>query len=131
MTEEEKREAEVEKAPYRESAREEPLRNWGFPAFAADFPDHPELAALVKAFANGDYAAVREGAPKLAAESDDEKVKAAAKLLRARIEPDPAARVFFGLTAALLVFLSIYWMTHDGKTHEQPKEPPPKVEIVK
>lgn len=108
-----------------------PDRDWGFPAFAADFPAHPELDALVKAFAKGDYAAVRERAPKLAAEADEESVKEAAKLLRARIEPDPTARVFFGLTAALLVFLSIYWMTHDGKTHENPKEPPPKVEIVK
>lgn len=105
--------------------------DWGFPAFATDFPAHPELDRLVAAFSDGDYATVREGAPKLAASTDDEEVKAAATLLRSRIEPDPTARIFFGLTAALLVFLSIYWMTHDGKTHENPKEPPPKVEIVK
>ncbi|MBS2013024.1 MAG: hypothetical protein JST00_09065 [Deltaproteobacteria bacterium] len=105
--------------------------DWGMPAFARDFPRDPELDALVDAFSKGDYATVRERAPKLASASEDAKVKEAALLLRARIEPDPTARIFFGLTAALLVFLSIYWMTHDGKTHENPKEPPPKVEIVK
>lgn len=114
------------------AGREKPSkRDWGFPAFAEGFPSDPELDELVTAFTKGDYATVRERATKLAETTEDEKVKNAALLLRARIEPDPTSRIFFGLTAALLVFLSIYWMTHDGKTHENPKEPPPKVEIVK
>lgn len=111
---------------------EEDVRaSWGFPSFARDFPRDEALDALVAAFARGDYHAVREGAPKLAKETDDPAVKRAAEVLRARIEPDPTARLLFGLTAALLVFLTIWWVTHDGKTHAPSAEPPPKIELVK
>ncbi|MBX3191297.1 MAG: hypothetical protein KF819_30145 [Labilithrix sp.] len=106
--------------------------SWGFPAFARDFPRDPRLDALVTAFAGGNYAAVREGAPKLAAEADDPAIKRAATLLRARIEPDPSARVFFFLAAALLVFLSAWWIAHDGPEGAAPAaKEPPKIEIVK
>jgi hypothetical protein len=106
---------------------------WGFPSFARDFPNDPTLGSLVAAFAAGDYATVREGAPVLAAKTTDEHVKRAAELLRSRIEPDPTSRLFFALTAALLVFLMAWWATHDGKHHgatAAPK-PPATVEIVK
>ena len=106
---------------------------WGFPSFARDFPNDPELGSLVAAFAAGDYAAVRKGAPALASKTTDEHVKRAAELLRSRIEPDPTSRLFFALTAALLVFLMAWWATHDGKRHAAtatPK-PPATVEIVK
>ena len=99
--------------------------SWGFPRFAKDFPRHPELDALVAAFTRGDYAAVREGAPKLAAESDDEDVKRAARTLRERIEPDPTSKTIFLITAALLVFLTAWWVTHDGPEGSAP--PPAKV----
>jgi hypothetical protein len=107
--------------------------SWGFPAFARDFPNDAELTALVTAFAAGDYATVRTGAPALASKTKDEHVKRAAELLRARIEPDPTARVFFALTAALLVFLMTWWATHDGpQSHVQPQpQPAPTVEFVK
>jgi hypothetical protein len=113
--------------------RERPDVSWGFPAFARDFPKDDELAALVTAFAAGDYATVRTGAPELAARTKDDKVKQAAQLLRSRIEPDPTARVFFGLTAALLVFLMAWWATHDGPQSHGPAQPkpPPTVEFVK
>ncbi len=109
---------------------------WGFPAFARDFPNDAELATLVEAFAAGDYATVREGAPALAAKTSDADVKRAAELLRARIEPDPTSRLFFVLTAALLVFLMAWWATHDGKHRESSSstpiaKPPATVEIVK
>jgi hypothetical protein len=84
------------------------------PAFASDFPDHPELAALVDAFARGDYRTVREQAPVLAASAEDEDVRRAAKLLRARLEPDKAARILFVLAALLLAFLTAWWVAHDG-----------------
>jgi len=87
---------------------------WGFPAFARSFPRDPELDRLVTEFARGNYRAVRDGAPALAASTTDAEVKRAAGLLRARIDPDRSARVFFALTAALLVFLSAWWITHDG-----------------
>ncbi len=106
---------------------------WGFPSFARDFPDDPELGSLVAAFAAGDYATVREGAPALASKTTDEHVKRAAELLRSRIEPDPTSRLFFALTAALLVFLMAWWATHDGKHHASTAapRPPATVEIVK
>lgn len=109
--------------------------SWGFPSFARNFPDDPELAALVTAFSAGDYATVRTGAPDLAARTKSDDVKRAAELLRARIEPDPTSRVFFGLTAALLVFLMVWWATHDGKQRQSGSTSTPKpqatVEIVK
>ena len=104
-------------------------------------PNDPELAVLVAAFAAGDYRAVRKGAPELASRTEDENVKRAAELLRSRIEPDPTSRVFFALTAALLVFLMAWWATHDGKQHQAgststststpPAKPAVTVEIVK
>jgi len=106
--------------------------SWGFPRFAKDFPHHPELDALVAAFTRGDYATVREGAPKLAAETDDDEVKHAARILRERIEPDPTSKKLFLITAALLVFLTAWWIAHDGP--EGNAAPPaklvPKVEHV-
>jgi hypothetical protein len=143
MSEEEEAKADVEakaEADADEKA-EEPGRgdaanargSWGFPAFARDFPYDEELARLVAAFAAGDYATVRKGAPALAAASSDADVKRAAELLRARIEPDPAARIFFALTAALMIFLMTWWATHDGPQHHgpAPAKPPPTVEFVK
>ena len=89
-------------------------QGWGFPRFARSFPKNDELDALVAAFAAGDYATVRARAPKLAEETDDEEVRRAARVLRDRIEPDPASKTLFIVTAALLLFLTAWWVTHDG-----------------
>lgn len=119
-------------APRAPDAFEKLRASWGFPAFARDFPNDPELATLVAAFAAGDHAAVRAGAPALAAKTEDPEVKRAAELLRARIEPDPTARIFFALTAALLVFLLVWWVSHDGKQHAQsPVKMTPAMEPAK
>lgn len=99
-------------------------KTWGFPAFARDFPKNDELGRLVDAFARGDYATVRTDAPKLAAATEDEAVKKAAQTLRERIEPDPTSKLLFLFAAALLAFLSIWWVTHDGP--EGSSAPPPK-----
>ncbi len=88
--------------------------SWGFPRFAKDFPRDPELDALVTAYARGDYASVRDGAPKLAASTSDEAVKRAAHTLRERIEPDPTSKALFLIAAALLVVLTTWWIAHDG-----------------
>ena len=109
-------------------------RSWGFPSFARDFPRDAELDALVAKYADGDYLAVREGAPRLAAKDDvSDGVKKAALLLRARVEPDRTARTFFALAAALLAFLTLWWATHDGPEHRGtiPPPPAPAVEFVK
>lgn len=90
-------------------------RSWGFPAFAKGFPRHPRLDALVAAFERGDYATVRREAPALASdEKEDDAVRRAARVLRERIEPDPASRTLFWITAAILIVLSGWWVTHSG-----------------
>lgn len=94
--------------------------SWGFPAFARSFPRDPELDALVAAFTRGDYAAVRAGAPKLASTTESEEVKRAATLLRQRIEPDRVSMLLLLVTAALLVFLTVWWITHDGPEGRAP-----------
>ena len=103
----------------------------GFPKFAADFPKHPELDALVLAFADGDYRTVREKALKLAASAEDAEVKRAAETLRERIEPEPTAKFLFAATALLLVILTVWWVTHDGPSAGAPAKPMPTIEIVK
>jgi hypothetical protein len=102
-----------------------------FPRFAKDFPRDEELDRLVVAYARGDYRTVRDDAPALAKKTEDEAVRRAAELLRARIEPDPAARIIFALAAALLAFLTIWWITHDGPEKDPAPQPKPKVEFVK
>ncbi len=106
--------------------------SWGFPRFAKDFPHTPELDALVEAFSRGDYATVRAGAPKLAASTSDEAVKRAAELLRKRIEPDPMSKTLFLIAAALLVFLTAWWVAHDGPEAHGNSSPKvtPKVEHI-
>lgn len=87
------------------------------PAFTRDFPRDAALDALVRAFEDGNFARVREEAPALARSTNDPAIKQAAETLRARIEPDPIARLMLVLTAVLLVALSAWWIVHDGPGH--------------
>jgi hypothetical protein len=89
------------------------------PSFARDYPRAPELDSLVDAFARGDYARVREAAPRLAASSTDDRVRAAARELHERTRPDPLAVALLAITAALLVALGGYWMVY-GKAPVAP-----------
>ncbi len=75
------------------------------PAFAREFPPHPELDALVAAFEAGDFRTVRSGASKLAASDAGDAVKSAARQL---------ATYLLVLTAVLLVALTAYWTHHSG-----------------
>jgi hypothetical protein len=81
------------------------------PSFTRDFPRDSALDALVEAFARGDFAAVRAGAPALA-KSADERVRAAAQLLVERTRPDPLAVGLLVATAVLLVVMAAYWISH-------------------
>lgn len=93
------------------------------PAFAASFPEDPELDRLVRYFARGNHRAVREGAEALAKSTSDPAVAAAARELRARLEPDPIFRVLLGGTLALLITLTL-WAVYRGR--ELRAQPPPQ-----
>jgi hypothetical protein len=80
--------------------------------FAKGFPEDPELGRLVAAFESGDYRTVRDEAPKLAARTDDPRVREAALDLRKRIDPDPIQLYLLALTLALLVFLTAWFYSH-------------------
>ncbi|MEO6600111.1 MAG: hypothetical protein ABIQ16_09585 [Polyangiaceae bacterium] len=83
------------------------------PRFLLDFPNDPELQRLVRAFEAGNYAVVREDAPKLAERTDDLIVRAAARELRRRIDPDPLMK--YMLWVALGLFVFVVWYTYQGQ----------------
>jgi hypothetical protein len=78
------------------------------PAFMLEFPDDPELEALMLAFELGNFAKVRAEAKPLAQRTSDEAVRRAALELRRRIDPDPLILVLLGLSIALFVFLAAW-----------------------
>jgi len=85
------------------------------PRFLLKFPDDPELQRLVGAFEAGNYQAVREGAGKLAESTADPIVRAAARELRRRIDPDPLLKYLLGV--AVLLFAFVVWYTYQGQAH--------------
>ena len=101
------------------------------PPFARDFPEDPELGALVDAFEAGDYWRVRREAPKLAARAHDESVRAAARELCSRTGTDPLAKGLLLLTLAILVGLSAFWITRGRPRDGAPSNAPaPTVERI-
>ncbi|HYQ45535.1 MAG TPA: hypothetical protein VER11_26290 [Polyangiaceae bacterium] len=83
------------------------------PRFLLEFPDDPALQQLVREFEAGNYRAVREGAVKLAEATEDPIVRAAARELARRIEPDPLMKYL--LFVALGLFVFIVWSTYQGQ----------------
>ena len=83
------------------------------PRFLLEFPADPELQRLVSAFEAGNYHAVREGAPQLAERTLDPIVRAAARELRRRIDPDPLMKYL--LWTALGLFVFVVWYTYQGQ----------------
>jgi hypothetical protein len=77
-------------------------------------PADAELVALTAAFEAGNFNRVRVEAPRLIGATHDAGVKKAAEDLLARTRPDPLAVLLLAVTAALLVALSAWWVTHDG-----------------
>jgi hypothetical protein len=72
------------------------------PRFLLEFPEDPELEALMAAFEAGNFARVRREAPELAKRSADAAVRQAALELRRRTDPDPL------LVALLLLCLGLF-----------------------
>ena len=83
------------------------------PRFLLEFPEDPALQQLVRAFEAGNYQAVREGAAKLAQSTEDPIVRAAARELGRRIEPDPLMKYL--LFVALGLFVFVVWYTYQGQ----------------
>jgi hypothetical protein len=84
------------------------------PAFLLSFPHHPELDRLIAAFEAGNYALIRNEAPRLAEQTRDPAIRDAALELRRRIEPDPLVKYLLAISVALLVFLVLYaYVLHD------------------
>ncbi len=83
------------------------------PRFLLEFPADPELQRLVRAFEAGNYHTVREDAPKLAERTEDPIVRAAARELRRRIDPDPLLKYLLWIALALFVF--VVWYTYQGQ----------------
>jgi hypothetical protein len=81
------------------------------PRFARNFPDDPELRALVEAFERGAHNLVRDRAPKLAQQTSDPEVARAALELHRRLDPDPLAVKLLLASIGLLIFLSA-WAYH-------------------
>jgi hypothetical protein len=100
--------AEVESRPLNAEGRERPR-------FLLEFPNDPELQRLARAFEAGNYEAVRSGASKLAEATEDPIVRAAARELRRRIDPDPLMKYLLGVAVALFVF--VVWYTYQGQPH--------------
>jgi hypothetical protein len=84
------------------------------PAFVLDFPKHPELDRLVRAFELGNYAYVRERARDLSdARDEDRAVRLAAAELLRRIEPDPLVKGLLALSVVLLLVITFWaYRTH-------------------
>ena len=98
--------------PDDEAAPENADEDDGIPAFARAFPRDPALDALVTAFEAGDYARVRREAPALARQTESDAVRAAARDLARRLDPDPIAVYLLAAAALLLVFLAGWYWAH-------------------
>jgi hypothetical protein len=101
--------AEPRSGPYRAATPDE---RGDLPAFARAFPRDPALDALVAAFSTGDYARVRREAPALAKITEHDDVRAAARELARRLDPDPLAVYLLGGAAVLLAFLAAWYWSH-------------------
>jgi hypothetical protein len=78
------------------------------PEFLLDFPEDPALEPLIAAFEAGNYARVRELAPRVAEAAENAEVRSAALELRRRIDPDPLARYLLLVSVLLFVFLAVW-----------------------
>lgn len=100
-------------APASEASAELNAEGRERPRFLLEFPNDPALQQLVRAFEAGNYQAVREGAAALAESTEDPIVRAAARELGRRIEPDPLMKYL--LFVALGLFVFVVWYTYQGQ----------------
>lgn len=84
------------------------------PRFLLRFPDDPELSELTFAFEVGDYARVRDQAPRLVQSTTRPEVRRAAEELLRRIEPDPLVKYLLVVAIGLLLLLIGFVYTAHG-----------------
>jgi hypothetical protein len=80
------------------------------PLFTEGWPVSADLDRLLAAFERGNYAFVREEAPKVAARTKNAKVKAAALDLRRRIDPAPLSGILILVGIGILVVLAGHYL---------------------
>ena len=80
--------------------------------FAAAYPESAELDLLLAAFRAGNHRAVRDGAAKLAAQSEDEAVRRAARDLQSRLRPHPVSVYLLCISLVLLGVLVAHYLGH-------------------
>jgi hypothetical protein len=78
------------------------------PRFLLAFPKDPELEMLIAAFESGNYARVRELAPKLIETAEEPEVQGAAREILRRVEPDPLLKLLLFVAIALFVIVVAY-----------------------
>lgn len=78
------------------------------PRFIFTYPDDPELSQLTAAFERGDFRSVGAGAKVLAENATDPEVRAAARDLLLRIQPDPLVRMFWLVAVMVFTFLVVW-----------------------
>jgi hypothetical protein len=87
---------------------ERDAEGWDRPRFLLKFPEDPDLEALMAAFEAGNFAAVRDDAPRLIERTERPEVKRAAEELLRRIEPDPLVKFLLGVAVFLFVAVVAY-----------------------
>jgi len=78
------------------------------PRFIFTYPDDPELSTLTAAFERGDFRSVGAGAKVLAENAPDPEVRAAARDLLLRIQPEPLVRAFWFIAVSVFTFLVVW-----------------------
>ena len=94
------------------TAQGRPSRSARRARFLDDFPEHLGLSRAASAFENGNYAEVRSLCQKLLESEEDENVRACAKDLLRRIEPDRLIVGVLWASFALLVLVTLWAYGH-------------------
>jgi hypothetical protein len=93
------------------------------PPFAAGYPDDARLDRALELLRVGNYRAMRALVEPLTLGDGEPAVAAAARDLVRRISPDPIAFVLLGVTALLLLTLTL-WSLHESKAERDgPRAP--------
>jgi hypothetical protein len=83
-------------------------------AFLDDFPDHPELTPLIRAFEVGNYAALRKLEASLRERCHEPETLDLARELVERTDPDPTAKRLLLLATGFFLFIVVWVYLNHG-----------------